>query len=67
MNRLLQQRLDRPEAAEVIRWRFDRLIGAGYDAENASILAGRIQIDLHAAVDLVQRGCPPETAVRILI
>jgi hypothetical protein len=50
-----------------VRWRFDRLRDAGYARNEASLLAKRVEIDLHAAVDLVSAGCPPATAVRILV
>jgi hypothetical protein len=39
---------------------------AGYDAEAAFELALRSDVDLHAAVALVERGCPPELALQIL-
>jgi hypothetical protein len=55
------------QAPEVVRWRLERLIEAGYPAATASSLAERVQIDLHLAVWLVRNGCPPATAVRILV
>lgn len=67
MARVTSQRLERPEAEEVARWRLDRLVEAGYDRETASFLAQRVDVDLHVAVRLVGKGCPPATAVRILI
>ena len=67
MARATSQRLERPEAEEVARWRLDRLVEAGYDHETASFLAQRVGVDLHVAVMLVGKGCPPATAVRILI
>ena len=67
MNRAAFDRLERPEAEQVQRWRFDRLVEAGYELETASFLARRVEIDLHLAVDLARRGCPSTTAVRILI
>jgi hypothetical protein len=67
MARATSQRLERPEAEEVARWRLDRLVEAGYDHDTASFLAQRAEVDLHVAVMLVGQGCPLETAVRILI
>jgi hypothetical protein len=67
MNRATFQRLEAPEAAKIVRWRFDRLVEAGYEAETASFLADRVEIDLHLAVELIVKGCPPATAVRILV
>lgn len=61
------QQLDAPEMDEVLRWRFDVLVRAGYDTGNAMILAGHGEVDLHEATDLVLRGCSPETALRIVL
>ena len=55
------------EAEEVLRWRFDELVRAGYEAGEAMVVASHVEIDLHDAVDLVRRGCPTETALRILL
>ena len=40
---------------------------AGYPELLALELAATIEVDLHAAVSLRERGCPPETAARILL
>jgi hypothetical protein len=50
----------------VLRWRYDELVAAGYRALDAARLARARSIDLHLAVDLLRRGCDPETALRIL-
>jgi hypothetical protein len=55
------------EAAEVRAWRFDALCRSGYESDAAVLLAANVDVDLHDAVDLVQRGCPPELAARILL
>lgn len=55
------------DATQVRRWRFDRLVEVGYEEQAASQLASRRDVDLHAAIELVVRGCPPATAVRILL
>ena len=39
----------------------------GYDLESAMQLAARHDVDLHLAVELVEAGCPPELALRILL
>ncbi|MGZ8688184.1 MAG: hypothetical protein ACXWZP_07125 [Gaiellaceae bacterium] len=52
--------------ARVLHWRAERLIAAGYDGETALLLAFDTTVDLHQATDLVERGCPVATAVRIL-
>jgi hypothetical protein len=50
----------------VIHWRVERLLSAGYDGEAALTLAFDTTVDLHRATDLVERGCPVDTALRIL-
>jgi hypothetical protein len=51
---------------EVLRWRFEQLREAGYDRHDAELLSSRADVDLHAAVELVERGCSHELAVAIL-
>jgi hypothetical protein len=55
------------EDERVMRWRRDELRRAGYDERLALKLALRRHVDLHLAVDLLRRGCPPDTAARILL
>ncbi len=55
------------EADAVVRWRFDELLRAGYDHEDAMALAHSRDVDLHLATDLLRRGCPSGTAVRIVL
>lgn len=55
------------EGERIQRWRAKELERAGYDPGEAAELAGRADVDLHFAVDLLERGCPPETALRILL
>jgi hypothetical protein len=52
---------------EVVAWRVEQLLHAGADHFCAVILAKRSHVDLHAAVDLLKRGCPPKTALEILL
>jgi len=54
------------EVERVERWRAEELERAGYNPEAAFELALRSDVDLHAAVALVERGCPPELALQIL-
>jgi hypothetical protein len=56
----------RPLPGEVVAWRRDRLAAAGFSAGLARALADDRRIDLHALIELTERGCPPETAARIL-
>jgi hypothetical protein len=53
-------------AAEVVRWRRRQLAGAGFGDPLASRLAADPRWDLHVLIELVERGCPPELAARIL-
>lgn len=55
------------EADRVTKWRATELSRAGYDEYSAWTLAVQGDVDLHVAVGLVQRGCPPATALRILL
>jgi hypothetical protein len=55
------------EAAEVLAWRFDALCRSGFDLDAAAVLAANVEVDLHEAVELVGRGCPPQLAARILL
>ena len=50
----------------VAEWRRERLIAAGFGADLAVRLAEDCAIDLHAVLELVDRGCPPALAARIL-
>jgi hypothetical protein len=55
------------ESERIERWRVEELARAGYDADDAVELASRSYVDLHLAVQLLERGCPPATALRILL
>jgi hypothetical protein len=55
------------EAERVFLWRSEELERAGYEASTARDLAERTYVDLHRAIALLRRGCPAETAVRILV
>jgi hypothetical protein len=59
---------DQPSASsiEVVEWRRSRLLSAGFQPDLATQLADDCGIDLHAVLDLVDRGCPPALAARIL-
>jgi hypothetical protein len=59
--------LDEGEAESVLRWRLVELIGVGYSWDDALVLATHVEIDLHLAGDLLRRGCPSATALRILL
>jgi hypothetical protein len=59
--------LEVSEADMVRRWRFDELVRAVYENEDAIELAFHLDVDLHLATNLVRRGCPSSTAVRIAL
>jgi hypothetical protein len=59
-----EQREAKMEA--VLGWRLEQLLLAGYDRRDAGQLARRTDVDLHQAVDLLGKGCPPKLAVAIL-
>jgi hypothetical protein len=52
---------------EVIAWRREQLRRAGCRRFEAEILARRTSIDLHEAVELLERGCPSPVALKILL
>ena len=54
------------ESERVERWRTAELMRVGFAGDDAVVLAARTDVDLHEAIELVQRGCPPELTVRIL-
>lgn len=47
-------------------WRVRQLLRAGFDRQLAASLAEDCAFDLHALIELVERGCPPRLAARIL-
>jgi hypothetical protein len=51
----------------VLSWRIGELKRAGYGERLAHKLALKRDVDLHVAVGLIRKGCPPETAARILL
>ncbi|HEX8855029.1 MAG TPA: hypothetical protein VF752_05460 [Thermoleophilaceae bacterium] len=66
MSRRKRTEVDPEPPSPVIDWRRDRLMSAGFSPELAAWLAGDCGIDLHAVLELTDRGCPPELAARIL-
>jgi hypothetical protein len=47
-------------------WRAERLRRAGFPEPLADRLAHQPEVDIHAVLELVDRGCRPDLAVRIL-
>jgi hypothetical protein len=54
------------EQQGVVAWRRVQLVEAGFPASLAQALAADGRYDLHALIELVERGCAPELASRIL-
>jgi hypothetical protein len=51
---------------DVASWRRRRLRAAGFEPGLAESVAHDCAMDLHALLSLVDRGCPPDLAARIL-
>jgi hypothetical protein len=66
-NHWLSSQTCRPgdSAVDVALWRRCRLLDSGFPEPLATRLANT-RVDLHALLQLVDRGCPPELAARIL-
>jgi hypothetical protein len=56
----------RSEEVGIVAWRRRRLQRAGFDRPLADSLAEDPHADMHALLELVDRGCPPALAARIL-
>ena len=54
------------DAERWVQWREARLLSAGFGADLAGALAHQDRIDLHELLKLVDGGCPPHLAARIL-
>ena len=59
--------LARATEDEVVAWRREQLTRAGCRRFEAEVLARELKVDLHDAVELLQRGCPSEIALNILL
>ncbi len=59
--------LEDTEQRRIEDWRTEELERAGYSHRAAGRLAARHDVDLHRAVELLQRGCSPELAMKILL
>jgi hypothetical protein len=57
---------DERATPEVRRWRHEQLVASGFALQAAKRLAEDDRYDLHALIELVERGCPPDLAERIL-
>jgi hypothetical protein len=63
----MQTKTSTPRAGDqVVRWRREQLVASGFAPALASTISENTRYDLHALIELVERGCPPQLAVRIL-
>jgi hypothetical protein len=60
----MHPRLERSERH--VDWRERCLRKAGFNPAAAAAIARETAFDLHALLELVDRGCPPALAMRIL-
>ena len=54
------------DTRQIVAWRRGQLTSAGFPVPLATRLAEDPRYDLHALIELTERGCDPELAVRIL-
>jgi hypothetical protein len=54
------------QVGDVVAWRREQLADAGFQLQLAARLAKDVRYDLHVLIELVEHGCPPELAIRIL-
>jgi hypothetical protein len=54
------------ERDDVIAWRRAQLVRSGFPQRLAARVADDGRYDLHRLIELVESGCPPELAPRIL-
>jgi hypothetical protein len=54
------------ERDDVRAWRRSQLERSGFPQQLATSVARDGRYDLHRLIELVERGCPPDVALRIL-
>jgi hypothetical protein len=54
------------DSNDVVVWRRTRLRKAGFDTALSEELSRECAVDLHELIRLVERGCPPPLAARIM-
>jgi hypothetical protein len=62
----MQTKMAKRVRREVVCWRRQRLTESGFPLTVAARLAEDARYGLHALIELVERGCQPELAVRIV-
>lgn len=61
------EELDGDAAVELLTIRYRALADAGFQREEAALVAVHPEVDVEGVVALVRRGCPVRTALRILL
>jgi hypothetical protein len=61
----MQTKMANGSRQEVVRWRREQLTDSGFPLSVAERLAEDARYDLHALIELVERGCPHHLAARI--
>lgn len=56
-----------PEQLQFRRWWRSRLIERGVPPVDARLLSETGRVDLHEALELLDRGCPPATLARLVL
>lgn len=56
----------RQDLDDAVAWRYQNLLAAGFAPALAAAVATEPGYDLHAVLQLIDRGCPPDLAARIL-
>ena len=59
--------LETADATRLIEIRFRALRACGCDGEAAALIAVHPEVSVTEAADLLERGCEPRTALRILL
>jgi hypothetical protein len=65
-NRSIRDHTTYRASPDFVGWRESRLRQAGFEAARASELARDGRVDFHSLLDLIDRGCPPDLAERIV-
>jgi hypothetical protein len=56
----------KPVGCDVVRWRRQQLVSAGFPLPAAVLVAKDARYDVHALIELAEQGCSPAFVVRIL-
>jgi hypothetical protein len=62
----MRTKIEQEGGYDVVTWRREQLVGSGFPPGLAGRLARDRRFDLHALIELSERGCPFDLAARIL-